>query len=534
MASRWLTEQPSDPSDHESSNQLSGEQEGHEDRAEQELRASIMRQVVVRSAGGGGKRSWRRLPIESEASRKAPKLTPAERAAQIATAAATAAASAAAAAAVAITAPKAAPPGSPSRGQRTDPAAPTSPATPVAAAPSRAQANSSTKQPPSQHQGPSPVGPPRLFGPRSDGAKSHGLHAESSSSLVRGPAPSSSAPPELPASGDSPLLVERPAPSDDEALFPPDGSDGARQASAGLPASGDGLVLVERPASSAGEALPVLPELRASGDGSVLVERPAPSDGAEVPAPGNGEGEPFAFSDAESSNSKEDRRLWAELFSENDEHPEEAGSCDELGGEEAGSNPEAAGAAGEEPEHPPQPAQRRSGNDELQAAGAPKGQGKAKGKGKGKAKAKAKAEAEAKAKPATKGSAKAKAKAAPKAKAEAKGKAKGKAKAKAAPGTAGTFAGRRPPASAQKRAHFDEMKAHYLQARLEAVETKEEASGSSSSTSTQKTKRKFSPNQEKYWAAMQKRMSELARAGVPGAERMRIAAADWKASLPDE
>lgn len=335
------------------------------------------------------------------------------------------------------------------------------------------------------------MGPPRLFGPRSDGAKSHGPR-----------------------------------------------SDGARQASAGLPASSDGPVLVERPASSAGEALPVLPELRASGDGSVSVERPAPSHGIEVPAPGNGEGEQFAFSDAEGSNSEEDRRLWAELFSENDEHPEEAGSCDELGGEEAGSNPEAAGAAGEEPEHPPQPAQRRSGNDELQAAGAPEVQrsevqGKAKGKGKGKAKAKAKAKAEAKAKPAAKGSAKAKAKAAPEAKAGAKGKAKGKAKAKAAPGTAGTFAGRRPPANAQKRAHFDEMKAHYLQARLEAVETKEEASGSSSSTSTQKPKRKFSPNQEKYWAAMQKRMSELALAGVPGAERMRIAAADWKASLPD-
>ena len=63
---------------------------------------------------------------------------------------------------------------------------------------------------------------------------------------------------------------------------------------------------------------------------------------------------------------------------------------------------------------------------------------------------------------------------------------------------------------------------------MEAVETKEEPSGSKSST--QKKPRKFSENQEKYWASMKSRMQELARAGVPGAERMRIAAAYWKAA----
>ena len=108
--------------------------------------------------------------------------------------------------------------------------------------------------------------------------------------------------------------------------------------------------------------------------------------------------------------------------------------------------------------------------------------------------------------------------------------AKPKAKAKAAPGTQGTFAGRRCPTGALRRANFDELKAHYMQARLDTMATKEptEASGSKSST---KQKRKFSENQEKYWASMQKRMHELAQAGVPGGERMRIAASDWKAAM---
>ena len=45
---------------------------------------------------------------------------------------------------------------------------------------------------------------------------------------------------------------------------------------------------------------------------------------------------------------------------------------------------------------------------------------------------------------------------------------------------------------------------------------------------------RFSPNQEKYWAAMKKRMQELAQVGVPGADRMRMAAADWKAAAMSE
>ena len=100
------------------------------------------------------------------------------------------------------------------------------------------------------------------------------------------------------------------------------------------------------------------------------------------------------------------------------------------------------------------------------------------------------------------------------------------ARAKAVPRASGTFAGRRCPTDANKRAEFDELKAHYLQARLEAVKAAEEVSGSRSSPKTRK--RRYSENQVKYWATMKKRMQELAREGVPGADRMRIAAAEWK------
>ena len=70
------------------------------------------------------------------------------------------------------------------------------------------------------------------------------------------------------------------------------------------------------------------------------------------------------------------------------------------------------------------------------------------------------------------------------------------------------------------------MKAHYLQARLEAVKVAEEVSGSRSSPKSRK--RRYTENQMKYWASMKKRMQELAQEGVPGAERMRLAAAEWK------
>ena len=66
-----------------------------------------------------------------------------------------------------------------------------------------------------------------------------------------------------------------------------------------------------------------------------------------------------------------------------------------------------------------------------------------------------------------------------------------------------------------------------MQARLDAVKSEEEVSGKK--TQAIKKRRKFSPNQEKYWKSMKTRMQELALAGVAGPERMRIAAADWKA-----
>ena len=299
--------------------------------------------------------------------------------------------------------------------------------------------------------------------------------------------------------------------------------------------------------NSGGAGLSSLEQLRGSGDGSVFMqsspELPAfdtgnsaeppersASDGAgeaAAEAPDGRGAEPhFADSDAESSSDSEQRRFWEDF-------------CASSGDEQAKKKPE--------------------DHDESAQRGvaAPKAKGKAKGKGKGKAKAKAKAsavssnplvqgpaeheaepkakakakgKANAKAEPKAKGKAKGKAKAAPKAEA----KAKAQAKAKAAPGTAGTFAGRRPPVNGKKQAEFDELKAHYLQARLEAVKTGEEPSGSSSSTSKVKVKRRFRPNQEKYWTAMKKRMQELAQAGVPGPERMRMAASDWKAAAMSE
>ena len=194
--------------------------------------------------------------------------------------------------------------------------------------------------------------------------------------------------------------------------------------------------------------------------------------------------------------------------------------------------------------------------------GASKGKAKAKGKGKAKAKGKGKAKATAKA------GAKSKAKAKPKVRgptvggvavqgpeqvqgpevggaqgpeqvqgpevggAAVQGSRVGhaKAKAKAKARGVGTFAGRRCPTDASKRKEFDELKAHYLQARWEAVTTKEETSGRKTSSKAKK-ERKFTENQSKYWAVMKKRMHELASEGVPGPERMRKAAAEWRASV---
>ena len=481
MASRWLVNDEEEPTA-----EVEYVAPGAEDAAESEVRASIMRQVVVRTASGGGKRSWKRPPIESEPPRKH-KPTAAERAAQIATVAAAAAASAAATAAVSLVPQAKAPPQAPPSGQEKDkrpPIAPTTP--PSAAAPHQEEQCSSRKH--TQRSGESKVQGPPSQQPGSS-RYDDGLDPKSCS-VVQGPR-----------------------------------------------SNGD----------SGGAGLSSLEQLRGSGDGSVLVQispelpaldtcsSPEPPErsasdrageaAAEAPD-GRGAEPHFADSDAESSSDSEERRFWKEF-------------CASSGDEQAE----------EKPEDHDESAQR--------GVAAPKAKGKAKGKGKGKAKAKAKAsavssnplvqgpaehevepkakakakgKANAKAEPKAKGKAKGKAKAAPKAEA----KAKAQAKPKAAPGTAGTFAGRRPPVNGKKQAEFDELKAHYLQARLEAVKTGEEPSGSSSSTSKAKVRRRFSPNQEKYWTAMKKRMQELAQAGVPGPERMRMAAADWKAAAMSE
>ena len=115
-----------------------------------------------------------------------------------------------------------------------------------------------------------------------------------------------------------------------------------------------------------------------------------------------------------------------------------------------------------------------------------------------------------------------------KAKARAKSvvKAAGKAEAtaKAQRGTAGTFAGRRPPACPVKRAIFEELKAHYLRMRVESVEAGEELS----SGRKKKCRKKFTMRQIAYLSFMKKHMAELAKAGVDGAVRMQRADEAWK------
>ena len=227
--------------------------------------------------------------------------------------------------------------------------------------------------------------------------------------------------------------------------------------------------------------------------------------------------------DAASGDDEEEyKNMFREFFGVDEEA---AGAMGEAGEDESDErkNGEAAGAMGEAREDE---SDEREDGEAAAAMEEARGKAKAKGKAKGKAKAKAAPKAKGKAK----GKAKAKAKAMVQGPRVGDAEPNPKAKAKSAPGAAGTFAGRRCPANAVKRSNFDELKAHYMQARLEAMKTTEEASGSKSSTeqSTEQTKRKFSDNQQKYWAAMKKRMQELAKAGVPGPERMRLAAADWK------
>ena len=512
MASRWLVNDEEEPTA-----EVEYVAPGAEDAAESEVRASIMRQVVVRTASGGGKRSWKRPPIESEPPRKH-KPTAAERAAQIATVAAAAAASAAATAAVSLVPQAKANPQPPSSGREKDEGPTTAPTTPPsAAAPHQEEQHSSMKN--TQPSGELVVSPVLLADSQTENKNKFSVR-----SLVQGPS--------LPDGHHvfCEVFGPRSSSTDCDGLDPK-----SRSVVQGPRSNGD----------SGGAGLSSLEQLRGSGDGSVFMqsspELPAfdtgnsaeppersASDGAgeaaaEAPD-GRGAERRFADSDAESSSDSEERRFWEDF-------------CASSGDEQAKKKPE--------------------DHDESAQRGvaAPKAKGKAKGKGKGEAKAKAKASAvssnplvqgpaEHEAEPKAKAKAKGKANAKPKAKGKAKGKAKAapkaeakaktQAKPKAAPGTAGTFAGRRPPVNGKKQAEFDELKAHYLQARLEAVKMGEEPSGSSSSTSKVKVKRRFSPNQEKYWTAMKKRMQELAQAGVPGPERMRMAASDWKAAAMSE
>ena len=569
MASRWLVNDEEEPTA-----EVEYVAPGAEDVAESEVRASIMRQVVVRTASGGGKRSWKRPPIESEPPRKH-KPTAAERAAQIATVAAAAAASAAATAAVSLVPQAKANPQPPSSGREKDKGPPTAPTTPPsAAAPHQEEQHSSMKntQPSGELvvspvlladsqtenknkfsvrslvQGPSlPDGEQvfrDVFGPRSSSTDCDGLDPKSRS-VVQGPRSNGnsggaglSSLEQLRGSGDGSVFMER-SPELPGSVVQGPRSNGD--------SGGVGLLIIDsmdrqkamwpkydfnrKPHQIEPVLMQSSPELPAfdTGNSAEPPERSASDRAGEAAAEapdGRGAERRLADSDAESSSDSEERRFWEDF-------------CASIGDEQAKKKPE--------------------DHDESAQRGvaAPKAKGKAKGKGKGKAKAKAKAsavssnplvqgpaeheaepkakakakgKANAKAEPKAKGKAKGKAKAAPKAEA----KAKAQAKAKAAPGTAGTFAGRRPPVNGKKQAEFDELKAHYLQARLEAVKTGEEPSGSSSSTSKVKVKRRFSPNQEKYWTAMKKRMQELAQAGVPGPERMSMAASDWKAAAMSE
>ena len=144
-----LVQWPSDSSDDPAALHA----EGEVDRAEQEVRATIMRQVLVRSSAPlEGKRRWMHPPMNSEPPPGKPrKPTPAEGVAKIATAIATAAAAAAAAAVASeIPAP---------RQWRKTPAPEPSPATPPSAAPPQQQHSGSKQRPSSGVQCPEVHGP---------------------------------------------------------------------------------------------------------------------------------------------------------------------------------------------------------------------------------------------------------------------------------------------------------------------------------------------------------------------------------------
>ena len=98
---------------------------------------------------------------------------------------------------------------------------------------------------------------------------------------------------------------------------------------------------------------------------------------------------------------------------------------------------------------------------------------------------------------------------------------KGK-KPRAKRGTVGTFAGYRPPKDPEKLELFQQMKAEYYTS-LEASRP----SGPQCRPSS-KDGRHLTDNQKAYHSFMKSKMSELAKEGVEGPERMKAAAAAWR------
>jgi len=115
------------------------------------------------------------------------------------------------------------------------------------------------------------------------------------------------------------------------------------------------------------------------------------------------------------------------------------------------------------------------------------------------------------------GSAKAKAKPVQDSPSNRKGK-----RQRAPRGSAGTFAGHRPPKSPARLEAFEALKAEYLKAQEVARALRKTDDKKSSK------KRRLSDNQLAYFAFMKAKMSELAAGGVPGPDRMKQAAMAWQ------
>jgi hypothetical protein len=137
--------------------------------------------------------------------------------------------------------------------------------------------------------------------------------------------------------------------------------------------------------------------------------------------------------------------------------------------------------------------------------------------GKPKTKAKAKAKQANKGKPATS-----------EARAKEKADAKADAKSRKRRGTAGTFAGRRPPKDTIKRLVFDQMKSSYAALRLHGLSDLALSDWAGSPMKKACTKANV---QNVFIKAMQTRMAELATAGVPGPDRMIIATEELKSHI---